>query len=62
MAKNLKKPVSLRMSDDELDLLERVAEKYGGKSAAIIAGLRTLDEQHDMSVDDLLALLRRRLR
>lgn len=61
MGKNLKPPVSLRMSDDELALLKRLAQRYGGKSAAILAGLRSLDRQGEPTNDELIAILRRRM-
>ena len=35
------------LSEEESQLLERMAEKHGGKKAAIIAGLKKLEGQDD---------------
>ena len=61
MGKNLKTPVSLRMTDDELALLERLSKRHGGKGAALVAGLRCLEQRSEPDDDELLALLRTRL-
>ncbi len=65
MGKNVKTPVSLRMTDDELALLERLGQVHGGKGAALVAGLRMLSEEaYDLravSSQELLAELQRRL-
>jgi hypothetical protein len=65
MGKNAKTLVSLRMTDDELALLERLSKSHGGKTAALVAGLRMLNEEaYDLravSSQELLAELQRRL-
>jgi hypothetical protein len=65
MGKNAKTLVSLRMTDDELALLERLSKSHGGKGAAMMAGLRMLSEEaYDLravSSQELLAELQRRL-
>ncbi len=66
MGKNLKTQTTFRLTYDELDLLDRQAEKHGGKGAALVGGLRLLDQR---TVDlravpsaELLAEIERRLR
>lgn len=59
MGKHTKQPVSLRLSDEEMVLLDAMAKRHGGKSAAIIAGLKLLDGQNDISVEDAIARLAR---
>jgi hypothetical protein len=53
------------VSPEEEALLERQAERHGGSGAAIIAGLRMLNEEaYDLravSSQELLAELQRRL-
>ena len=62
MGQHTKTPVSLRLDAEEMALLAKLAKRHGGKSAAIVAGLRALDGAKDLSKAELLALLERRLR
>jgi hypothetical protein len=65
MKKNLRAQKTFRVSPEEEALLERQAERHGGSGAAIIAGLRMLNEEaYDLravSSQELLAELQRRL-
>lgn len=63
MGKHLKTPVSLRLDVEEIALLEALAEKYGGKQAAIVAGLRSLGSRPSViSRELLLEEIKRRLK
>lgn len=57
MGKHTKLPVSIRLSDDEMALLEDMAERHGGKSAAIIAGLKALKRRNATTPEEALAVL-----
>jgi NADH:ubiquinone oxidoreductase subunit E len=57
MGKHLKTPVSIRLSDDELALLEEMAGRYGTKAAAILAGLRALQGQNAITPQDAINAL-----
>lgn len=54
MGKHLKTPVSLRLSDDEIELLNKLAESYGSKQAAIVAGLNSLGQRPSKISRELL--------
>jgi len=54
MGKHLKKPVSLRLDEEEHKLLERLGKKHGGKSQAIVAGLRLLAGQNELTQSEVL--------
>jgi hypothetical protein len=54
-------PRSFRFQPDEIVLLERLAEKHGGAKAAVIAGLRALEAQRELSNTALLRILKERL-
>jgi hypothetical protein len=65
MAKNLKTPVSIRMADDELELLGRAAALFdGNKTKAMVEGLRALlsPAKGKLTKAALMAELDRRLR
>lgn len=63
MGKHLKTPVSLRLSEEEISLLEALADKYGGKQAAIVAGLHALGAKPSViSRELLLEEIKRRLK
>jgi len=57
MGKHTKQPVSLRLSQEEMDLLDAMGARHGGKSAAIIAGLKLLSGQNAISVEEAIARL-----
>ena len=57
MGKHLKTPVSVRFSDGELALLEKLAERHGSKAAAIVAGLHALDGRNGTTPEEALAVL-----
>lgn len=63
MGKSLKQPVGLRFSAEELALLDRVAQRYGTKHAAVIAGLQALDRAGaEPSPEEALRILERVVR
>lgn len=63
MAKNLKTPVSFRLSEDELALLDRAAEQFdANKTKAVVEGLRLLVEGKRLSKAALMAEIARRLK
>lgn len=63
MGKNLKTPVSVRLSDDELALLARAAKRFGGnKTKALVEGLKAVCGQNEISRETLLAEIERRLK
>ena len=63
MVKSTKTPVSVRMTDDELALLERAAKRFkGNKTKAIVEGLKLACGQNEMSKAALMAELDRRLK
>lgn len=57
MTKRTDTPKSFRFSDQELELLERVALKHGGPKKAVIAGLAALDGGKTVNVADELRRL-----
>lgn len=61
MGKHTKKPISLRMTDEEAALLERMAAKHGGKSAAIVQGLKRLEGSNELTDAELISTLKQRL-
>lgn len=63
MGKSTKTPVSIRMTDDELALLERAAKRFkGNKTKALVEGLKHVVGQNEMSREALLAEIERRLK
>lgn len=62
MGKNLKTPVGLRLDAAEIKLLEKHAKRFGGKGAALVAGLKALDGQNEISKEELIAEITRRLK
>ena len=61
MAKHLGTQKSIRFSDEELDLLNRLAEAHGTIKAAVMAGLYTLDKDRNATVSAAVAAELRRL-
>jgi hypothetical protein len=57
MGKHLKTPVSVRFSEEEMALLDKMAERHGTKAAALVAGLRMLDGQNAITPEEALAAL-----
>lgn len=63
MAKAPKTPVSVRLSTEELELLERVAERHGGnKTKAIVESLQLREAKREMTKEQLIAEIQRRLK
>lgn len=62
MAKHLGTLKSFRFSDEELALLDGLAKDHGTQKAAVLAGLRALQGRKDVSDQELLALIAKRLR
>lgn len=63
MGKSTKTPVSIRMADDELALLERAAKRFGGnKTKAMVEGLKLVLGQNEISKEQLIAEITRRLK
>jgi hypothetical protein len=61
MSTEARKTMSLRLSADEMTLLNKLAKKHGDKTAAIVAGLKVLDGAKEPTNTQLLALLKARL-
>lgn len=59
MAKHLGTQKSIRFSDEELALLDRLAKKHGTIKAAVMAGLESLDRKNDLTQKDVLDWIRR---
>jgi uncharacterized protein (DUF1778 family) len=58
-----KTPISIRLSGDEMKLLDRVAARHGGnKTKAIIESLQLRESKREMSKEALLAEIERRLK
>lgn len=62
MAEHLKKQLAVRLSDDAHKRLAKLAKRHGGKAAAIEEALRVLDGQNEISREQLLAEIERRLK
>lgn len=63
MGKSTKTPVSIRMSDKELELLERAAKRFdGNKTKALVEGLKLVLGQNEISKETLIAEITRRLK
>lgn len=54
-------PVGLRLLPDEMEILDKMADRFGGRKAAFIAGLRALEARNEPSNADLLEMLKARL-
>ncbi len=52
----------MRFNPEEKALLERLGKSYGGKKAAVVAGLRALDGRKTMTKAELVAEITRRLK
>lgn len=62
MAKHLGTLKSFRFSDEESALLDGLAKDHGTQKAAVMAGLRALKGRGQVSDEELLALIAKRLR
>lgn len=63
MAKASKTPVSVRLADDELELLERAAKRFkGNKTKAIVEGLKAVAGQNEISKATIIAEIERRMK
>lgn len=63
MAKDPKTPISVRLSTEEFELLERVASRHGGnKTKAIVESLRLIESKRELSREALLAEIARRIK
>ena len=62
MGKHIGTQQSFRFSEDELQLLEQLGREYGSKKAAMVAGLQALKGRGQVSDEELLALIAKRLR
>jgi hypothetical protein len=54
MAKHLGTQKSIRFSEEELALLNRLAKKHKTIKAAIMAGLSSLDQRNDLTQEEVL--------
>jgi hypothetical protein len=52
-------PVGLRLSPEEISLLDEMAARLGGRKAAIMAGLAALDRNNDLTQDQVIDWIRR---
>lgn len=61
MGKNLKKQKQFRFSDSELALLERLKERHGSYTSAVIRGLELLDKrgQTDLTQAEVIDWIKR---
>lgn len=58
-----KTPVSVRLTKAELELLDRVADRHGGnKTKAIVESLQLREAKKELTKEQLIAELQRRLR
>jgi len=62
MGKHIGTQQSFRFSEEELQLLEQLANDFGSKKAAMVAGLQALKGRGQISDEELLALIAKRLR
>ena len=54
--------ISALLDAKEAALLDKHAEREGGVKAALLAGLRALDRKNELSKDELLREIQRRLK
>lgn len=62
MAEHLKKQLAVRLSDESHKLLAKLAKRHGGKANAVEIALRKLDGENDMTKEQLIAEITRRLK
>lgn len=63
MGKSAKTSISVRLSTEELTLLDRVAARHGGnKTKAIVASLQLTEAKKELTKEQLIAEITRRLR
>jgi hypothetical protein len=58
-ARSGSKSTSFAFTTDELAQIDRLAKRYGGKKAALVAGLNALECRNELSKAELLAALDR---
>jgi predicted transcriptional regulator len=61
MAKHLGTQKSIRFSDDEVKLLDRLAKRHGSIKAAVMAGLHALEARNDLTREQVLDWLKRNI-
>jgi len=61
MGKHAGKQKNIRFSDEEILVLDRLAEEYGSIKAAVMAGLYQLDGRNQPSNTELIEMLKARL-
>lgn len=61
-AKTGTKSIATAMKADEITLLDEMAEKHGGRKAAILAGLAALKGAKEPTKADLIAMIERRMK
>ncbi len=52
-------PVGVRLDAEEIALLDALAEIHGGRKAAIMAGLESLDRKNGLTQKEVLDWIRR---
>lgn len=62
MAEHLKKQLAVRLDDESHKRLAKLAKRHGGKAATIEEALRLLDGQNEISKEQLIAEITRRLK
>lgn len=63
MATEKKTPISVRLTVEEMALLDRVATRHGGnKTKAIVESLRLTEAKKELTKEQLLAELARRIK
>lgn len=63
MARTPKTAISIRLTDEEMKLLDRVAARYGGsKTKAIADSLALREAKRELTKEQLIAEIERRLR
>lgn len=56
-AKRRVRSTSFSFNPEEMALLEAMTERFGGKKAAVIAGLEALQRRNDLTKADVLAAI-----
>lgn len=62
MAEHLKKQLAVRLSDEAHARIKKLEKRFGGKAALIEAALKMAEGQNDISDEELLAAIKRRLK
>jgi ribosomal protein S24E len=61
MGKHTGKQKNIRFSDEELIVLDKLAEEYGSIKSAVMAGLYQLDGRNQPTNKELIEMLKARL-